>query len=461
MYCALGFIAVFGMDITSYAAVGWQKEGNDWRYFQSEDEPAANTWKRSGNYWFYLGSDGRMVRSQLVEDGDNYYYVNSMGARVSNEWRKLPNNEHGSDGPDEVWYYFQSNGKACKAPDSGRTSFKSITIASGETKKYAFDNNGHMLSGWVDEESGQVTGDDAWRHGVYYCGGEDDGAMVQGAWRKLEALDDGNEDNSFNDEYWFYFNTNGKKAAGTKKTIKGYKYLFGEEGNAKYRWQSVPAATASNAGKSMVNSYYKRPDQCWLAVGWFKAVPSEEADVQAYEDDEEFWFYGLQNGGVVSSRLKTINGYTYGFNQGGLMLHGLYKLKMQDKEILSCEKIEDESQLPEAGDAEDVYYFGNTPKEGAMKTGKCTIYLDAERYTYCFKVSGKDRGAGVDGIYENGIYEKGRLKTIEYGMKYGVIEYEGKGYLVNQAGKIQKNKKNIKDANGVSYSTDKDGVVIP
>ena len=44
-------------------------------------------------------------------------------------------------------------------------------------------------------------------------------------------------------------------------------------------------------------------------------------------------------------------------------------------------------------------------------------------------------------------------------MRYGVVKYQGKDYLVNQTGKIQKNKKNVKDADGVYYSTDKDGIV--
>ncbi len=452
----------FGFGITSYAAAGWQWDGSDWRYFQRDNEAVTNTWKKSGSHWFYLGSDGCMVRSRLVEDGDDYYYVNSSGARVANEWRRLPNSESGSDEPDEVWYYFQSNGRAYKAPDSGRTSFKSIVKASGETKKYAFDSNGHMLFGWVNEESERVTGDEAWKEGVYYCGDEDDGAMVQGAWRQLEAMDSGNEDSSFNDEYWFYFNTNGKKITGAKKTINGHKYLFGEDGEAKYKWQSVPVATGSAAvpaTPSNANSYYKRPDQCWLAVGWFKTVPGPEVDMQAYEDDEEYWFYGLSNGGVVTSQFKTINGHTYGFNENGMMLHGLYKMKVENKKILSYEKIENESQLPQAGDSEKVYYFGDTPKEGVMKTGRCSVDLDGERSTYYFKTSGTDRGAGVEGIYDDGIYEKGRLQTIEYGMRYGVIKYQGKEYLVNQSGKIQKNKKNVKDADEVYYSTDKDGII--
>lgn len=448
-----------GVSISAHAAIGWQKDGDDWRYYQQENEAVTNAWKKSGSYWFYLGGDGRIVRSRLIEDGDNYYYVNSMGAMVCDQWRKLPNKDNGNDEPDQVWYYFQSNGKAYKAPDSGRTLFRSIITASGETKKYAFDSNGHMLFGWVNEESGRMTGDDAWREGVYYCGGEDDGAAVQGAWRKLEAADSENEDAFFNNEYWFYFNANGKKAAGTKKTINGYKYLFGDEGNAKYQWQSVSAAGAGDKAPALANSYFKRPDQCWMAVGWFMAVPSEEIDAEAYYDDEKVWFYGLSGGGVAASQLKTINGYTYGFNDNGLMLHGLYKLKVQDKKILSYEKIEDESQLPLEGDTQKVYYFGDTPKEGVMRTGRCTVEINGEKFTYYFSTSGKDRGAGIEGIYDGGIYRQGRLQTVESGTRYGVINYQGKDYLVNQSGKIQKKKKNVQDANGVYYSTDQDGIV--
>lgn len=94
-----------------------------------------------------------------------------------------------------------------------------------------------------------------------------------------------------------------------------------------------------------------------------------------------------------------------------------------------------------------------------MKTGRCTVNLDGDRFTCYFKTSGSDRGAGVEGIYDGGIYDQGRLLTIESGMRYGVVKYQGKDYLVNQTGKIQKNKKNVKDADGVYYSTDKDGIV--
>ena len=44
--------------------------------------------------------------------------------------------------------------------------------------------------------------------------------------------------------------------------------------------------------------------------------------------------------------------------------------------------------------------------------------------------------------------------------KYGIVEYDGKRYLVNESGAIQKNKKNVKDADGYYYCTGKHGIVV-
>ena len=124
--CA-GIILALGMNIISYGAAGWQWNGTEWHYYEKDGSMATECWRRSGDHLFYLGSDGKLVRSRLIETDGDYYYVNSAGARVSNEWRKLPNEEaDSSDETDNVWYYFQSTGKAYKAPSSGKTDRKSV-----------------------------------------------------------------------------------------------------------------------------------------------------------------------------------------------------------------------------------------------------------------------------------------------------------------------------------------------
>ena len=81
---------------------------------------------------------------------------------------------------------------------------------------------------------------DAFKDGVYYFGGEDDGAMTVG-WLQMDiTYDEATNDNEiapvFNDDEdqsrWFYFKSNGKMIKAdngerTKdKTINGKKYAF-------------------------------------------------------------------------------------------------------------------------------------------------------------------------------------------------------------------------------------------
>ena len=95
-----------------------------------------------------------------------------------------------------------------------------------------------------------------------------------------------------------------------------------------------------------------------------------------------------------------------------------------------------------------------------MKTGVTRIDVDGEEYTYEFRKSGSDRGAGYDGINDGALYIKGRLMKADKDAKLEKISYNGEDYLVNTSGKIQKKKTNIKDADDRYYCTDGDGIVI-
>ena len=141
------------------------------------------------------------------------------------------------------------------------------------------------------------------------------------------------------------------------------------------------------------------------------------------------------------------------------MLEGLYKLEVSDKDILSYTEIESENDLPEDGDIEEVYYFGGNSKAGAMKTGTTTLDIDGERYTYNFRKSGDERGQGYNGIEDGAIYETGKRLEADKDEKLKKVEWDGETYLVNTSGKIQKNKKNAKDADDRYYCTDSKGIV--
>lgn len=447
--CAAAAFTI-GASMMSFAAVGWQEEGGVWKYYNSGGDYATESWKKSGDHWFWLDSDGEMATDVLVEDDEDYYYVNEAGAMVKNEWRQLDNTDDSDDASETCWYYFGSNGKAYKAPGSGKTSFKTIGGS-----KYAFDEEGRMLYGWVDEESGRVTEEDAWKTGVYYLGENGDGALRANRWERLLVEDDENDDDEFDGAYWFWFGANGKKVQDTTKTINGRKYRFEENGNAVSNWFSLASSSTASAS----DMYYNQPEQCWQAQGWFQSVPDETIDPEGYEDGDEHWYYAQKSGELVKSEIRKINGQYYGFDEYGKMLYGLYKMSVNNREIQSYEKIEDKDELPGEGEAWQVYYFGDSPKEGAMKTGTARIEVDGEIYTYEFRKSGGQRGEGYDGIQDGSLYIKGRLLKADKDARLEKVTYDDQEYLINTSGKLQKNKKNVKDGDDKYYCTDGNGVV--
>ena len=246
-------LLALGASMTSFAATGWTEENGTWVYYDNDGYQVTDTWKKSGNYWFWLNSDGEMATNELVEDDGDYYYVDSNGAMVTNRWIQLENDDADEDDSEYVWYYFQNNGKAYTASEGDSVSFKTIN-----GKKYTFDDEGKMLWGWVDQNGDRVTDEADWATGLYYCGTADDGAQVTG-WAKLHVLDESVEER-FNDredeeeqDYWFYFNSNGKKVYATAdnindgvyvtKTINGHKYAFDDAGVMMFEWTDEFATT--------------------------------------------------------------------------------------------------------------------------------------------------------------------------------------------------------------------------
>ena len=364
-----------GSALVSFAATGWAEENGEWVYYNNDGSKATDVFKKSGNNWFYLDSDGIMAKNQLIEDDGNYFYVNSAGAMVTNQWRSIENEDSGSDEPDEWWYYFQSNGKAVKkSGSSDNVKFVTLPTSTGQAK-FTFDDEGHMLYGWIDESGEMLTDDDAWKSGMYYCSDNGDGRMATG-WKYIPAVNDEDDDRE-GDGYWFYFSTNGKK--------------------------------------------------------------------------------------TVDNDSKKINGQYYGFDVNGKMLQGLYRIEFEanGKTIRSAEEIEDVDEIPdEDEDGVIVYYFGDSPKEGAMKTGTMTMEIDGDKYYYSFEKSGSKKGAGTDGIDGDSIYVKGRRLEAEEGTKYQPVTYKDETYLISTSGKLVKNKKNVKDSDDVYYKTDSKGRIV-
>ena len=118
---------------------------------------------------------------------------------------------------------------AIKAPDSGKTTFKTI-----DGKRYAFDDDGIMLWGWGNDQSERETDDSGWENATYYLASWEDGAMKTG-WQKITVYDDTHE-----------VKTNTWKSGGKR-------YHFDKRGVMVYEWYNV-ASTAKGEVASTASS---------------------------------------------------------------------------------------------------------------------------------------------------------------------------------------------------------------
>ena len=474
-------LLAIGASMTSFAATGWAEEDGTWVYYNRDGERATEQWKKSGNNWYWLDSDGEMAIDQLIEDGDNYYYVDINGVMAANQGVAIDNEDAGQDDePDHYWYYFQANGKALTQGDNDKVSLKTVN-----GKKYAFDDEGKMLFGWVDENSAERVDDtdgDAFKEGTYYFGGEDDGAMTVG-WLQLDVT----YDEATNDEYkytapvfnddedqtrWFYFKSNGKKIYAedgdrTKdKTINGKKYAFDEYGAMVAEWSldeedlegkslaSYSDAVKSgkiDAGKASANdivtgkAFNAKYSEAWkyfnsvedgarVSKGWFKVVPAEYLNDEKYNDDEDYWYYADGSGNLYAGEFKTIKGKKYAFRNDGRMIDGL-KFIYEDKDAQSLTVWADDDD-PYRFDSEDdfddnaplyeaagyyCYYFGNGD-DGAMRTNKTTVEIDGENFNFYFEKSGGKKGAGLTGEKDDKFYQSGKLLKADTDDKYSVVQ---------------------------------------
>ena len=370
-------LLAIGASMTSFAATGWTEENGTWVYYNTDGELATDSWKKSGNSWYWLDENGEMAVDQLIEDDEDYYYVDINGVMATNQWVSIENEDAGEDDePEHYWYYFQANGKALTNGNNSNVALKTVN-----GKKYAFDEEGRMLFGWVNKDTAERidnTDGDAFKEGDYYFGGSDDGAMTTG-WLQLditydEATNDYEVAPVFNEDEdqtrWFYFGSNGKKVKADdgdlekEKTINGRRYAFDEYGamiaewsldidevNNRFATASANSAlgqtgddyydlddyyaegigTHSTASKNSVTAKYAQEWRYFQDVengarvsrGWFKVVPAEYLNLEKYDDDEASWYYADGSGKLYAGEFKTINGKKYAFRDDGRMINGL------------------------------------------------------------------------------------------------------------------------------------------
>lgn len=480
---AVGFSAV------SFAE-GWDNSTGSWQYLDKDGEPVTDTWKSSNGQWFWLGDDGNMVTDSLIEDSTEsttkYYYVDANGARVSNTWKAvaLDGSENTDLDAEYWWYYFGSDGKAyTNDADKELTKNKLKTI---NGLKYCFDDEGHMLYGWIDKDSWdqQDDNDTAWETSKWYFNGWNDGHAENG-WKQLTVTNsDGDEK-----EYWFYFK-NGEKKTGKQK-IDGKTYLLdNEDGHMLDEWVSLENnKTASDVDKSTTVGYlkYANGDGAQRKNKWVWAIPDEDYDLGGdddYDKDEYSWWYYNKSGNLAAKEIKKINGKYYAFDKYGRMKTGFVVAndktfeKQFDPDDYTRAQYLDGTVSGKFGP--DIYYFSSDEeKDGARKTGYQNVELDDDTYQFYFD---SKTGLGTTGYISkikkwtvNGLVVQA---TDDDGSNYVAIDADNKksGFinstkvftddetvgkvLLNKNGTAVGKKTKLRDENDHYYIVKDDGVVV-
>ena len=426
-------LLAMGASMTSFAA-GWQKDdAGVWHYYDSDDEMVTGEWKKDGGKWFYLDDDGDMLTDAWVDDD---YYVGEDGAMLTNAWHYGLSDDDQDDPDDdgEHWYFFNNKGKKVVDQD------KKIN-----GKTYLFNTDGEMLYGW------QQVGD-----GVYYFGEENDGARTESKWLWLEKsgmLDEDDdqdpvlgcdENDDCDDEGWYWFASSGKMYKDSdKKKINGKYYMFNEHGQMLYEWinDGVIGVVGSNAqldgvataGSAAISDmkYYEEVEDGSRVTGWKKIDGSEDVGT----DDDTDWYYfkdgkakkadtskdrvapSLVDGDtkpVYVARIK-VEGKYFAFNENGQMQDGLQYINQDNA----------------------FYYYD---ENGYEKTGKISaVECEDDDYAFYFTTKNGKNGQGYTGEKDGYLYFGG--KRLEADDDYRLYYVEGKVYLVNTKGKVQKSSK--------------------
>ena len=312
---------------------GWQKENNQWRYYE-DNQPVSN-WKKIAGVWYYFNQDGIMLSNTIFND----YLLNNSGALAESSWVKI----------DNQWYYATEDGKVT------RNNWKKIAGV-----WYRFDENGIMISnaiyddylfkasGAIAENSWVKIGDkwyygdqegkinrDKWAKidGQWYRFDESgvmlsatiykdyllktSGAMAENAWAKLE-------------DKWYYATASGKIIRDKWEKISGSWYSFNKDGvmlssqwKEKYYLKDSGAMAKSEwiFDEKFKSWFYLKSDGTyaenqWVGSYYLKSFGYMAKNEWIFDKDYNAWYY-LKEDGVYVTGNFTINGKDYTFQSNG------------------------------------------------------------------------------------------------------------------------------------------------
>ena len=161
-----------------------------WYYLGQNGKVEKDTWKTIENFRYSFDSDGKMRTGGHYEDGEVYYLGDPDEGFARTGWQFLEYSERSRPAEGEIsrklpegdargrWFYFQKNGKAKRSPEG---SYEAETI---DGRRYYFDANGMMCTGWLAVRDQVEPGDAVGISRFVYLGGRDEG-VVRRQWMEL------------------------------------------------------------------------------------------------------------------------------------------------------------------------------------------------------------------------------------------------------------------------------------
>lgn len=468
-------VVALGTEMFSF--IGWYREGDKMSYLDKNGYKFATTWIETDGMRFYLGEDGYVVYNRAFDYNGNLYCVDSKGARVENNFVEITPDMIVDDSISPGLYYFNERGVAVRRHDSVFTH-----VING--KKYAFDEEGHVLQDcWLDE-NGEVIydADTILDEGMYYI--NPDGSLKQNEWLNffddLGSVEDMGTSKFISTAYsdmnglWMYFKSNGKKVKATeannsleRMNINGKNYAFDEKGimllGFEKNREEVDRTQPSNPTIKNKIRVYDYVEGDLLKNKWLHEITPEDFDQDDYKDGSDYWFYVEDTGSLAKNKIEKIDKKKYIFDGFGRMRKGFilvdgtsfYVAEYKSEDLTKEDFI---YSVAEGGrlygsDLSDLHYFDESDEdtEGTMKTGEFTVDLSDGTYTFNFKASGKAYGNKNElKQYKNSYYKNG-LKFMPWEeTKYGIVKISDDEYkVINESGKIiEAKRKLIKDDYG-------------
>ena len=341
-----------------------------------------------GSGTFVFDADGHMVSGWTevaTDDGYNLYYLGDENQGWAHTgWQYLEPSEKmdNDDYDDEMYFYFQSSGKAYKAA-AGKNVTKYI-----DGRYYTFDENGAMVDGWFDAATPPAASPSTASIADAYA--DPNGVMKSGwVWTTARDDDDG-------DEAWFYlvsirdnnkvsrsvaFNSNLNDGKWRAKVIKGKTYLFDTDGEMLTGVKEITAANTAqtNNGFYGIEDRVLKPGIYYFTKGDYTATAGQMVTGKAaVTDDGETYYYHFDKttgkaytAGVKDSILYGEDGKRIAADDGNANM--VYTLDFDAELYGSSVDAASNGTIP-AGKEVIVSSSGKIRKSGSVK-------IDGVRYT--------------------------------------------------------------------------------